>query len=349
MPMLLVALDVETANSRRLSICQIGLVVFDDRGVELAAEKIFVDPCEPFDPFNISIHGIDAATVAGAPSIRDLSGWLAERLDGRIVASHSRFDLDATGQALARHGLELPDCLWVDTARVARRAWPGAPDGYALDKVARRLGITLQHHDALENARTSGHVLIRAVRETDIRLADCLLDIGAISFDPADQMTTAKRDTAKRDYVERETRIDVRRPPGAWGPLNGETVVFSGSLGIERGIAADFAHAAGAAVDQGVTRRTTILVVGSQNPDLLAGKDKSAKQIKAEELIAKGQKLRILNEREFVGLAARGGSVVPRAGRGKVDTGFPPASRSTLMESITSHDLGPSRSKIIVI
>jgi hypothetical protein len=41
--------------------------------------------------------------------------------------------------------------------------------------------------------------------------------------------------------------------------------------------------------------------------------------------------------------------LVARAERGKVDTGFPPASRSELLESITSHDLGSSRSKIIVI
>ena len=44
------------------------------------------------------------------------------------------------------------------------------------------------------------------------------------------------------------------------------------------------------------------MVVGDQDIRVLAGHDKSSKHRKAEELIAKGQKIRILKESDFTEL-----------------------------------------------
>ncbi len=63
------------------------------------------------------------------------------------------------------------------------------------------------------------------------------------------------------------------------------------------------AHAAGAAVESGVTKYTTILVVGDQDIDKLAGRAKSSKHRKAESLIAKGQYIRILGEADFMSMS----------------------------------------------
>ena len=55
----------------------------------------------------------------------------------------------------------------------------------------------------------------------------------------------------------------------------------------------------GCQVASGVTKKTTMLVVGDQDIDKLAGRDKSSKHRKAEELIVKGQNIRILRETDF--------------------------------------------------
>ena len=52
-------------------------------------------------------------------------------------------------------------------------------------------------------------------------------------------------------------------------------------------------------VEPGVTKKTSILVVGDQDVTKLAGKDKSSKHRKAEGLIANGQAIRILRESDF--------------------------------------------------
>ncbi|MNF07088.1 DNA polymerase III subunit epsilon [compost metagenome] len=86
------------------------------------------------------------------------------------------------------------------------------------------------------------------------------------------------------------------------GILAGNVVVFTGALSIPRRDASEMAAKGGCEVGAGVTKQTTLLVVGDQDISRLAGKDKSSKHVKAEELIAKGQKIRILGESDFQAL-----------------------------------------------
>ena len=77
------------------------------------------------------------------------------------------------------------------------------------------------------------------------------------------------------------------------------------SQSIPRSQAADAADAAGCRVDDGITKHTTMLVVGGQDlRTLLAGHRKSSKHRKAEQLIAGGQPIRILGESDFMRLVS---------------------------------------------
>lgn len=69
---------------------------------------------------------------------------------------------------------------------------------------------------------------------------------------------------------------------------------------MTRAEAAAIVARAGCSVMEGVTKHTTILIVGDQDPiKMTAGQDKSAKHRKAEDLIAKGIPIRIVTERNF--------------------------------------------------
>lgn len=56
------AIDVETANADRASICQIG-VVHVREGAIAERWQTLINPEDWFDPWNISIHGIDESNV----------------------------------------------------------------------------------------------------------------------------------------------------------------------------------------------------------------------------------------------------------------------------------------------
>lgn len=76
-------------------------------------------------------------------------------------------------------------------------------------------------------------------------------------------------------------------------------MVFTGALEIPRREAADLAATIGCSVTAGVTKKTSLLVVGDQDVSKLAGKTKSSKHRKAERLISEGQRIRILKESDF--------------------------------------------------
>jgi len=273
-----VAIDVETANSFMGSICQIGAVRFAG-GVEVEAASWLINPDDYFDEINVGIHGITQACVSGSPKFAELHSVLCMMLTGSLVVSHTHFDRTSIGQACAANGLDGVGCQWLDTAKIARRAWPGADGGYGLSALARRFGIEFRHHDAVEDARACGLILLRAIADSGLTLPEWT-------------------DRVKRPI--NPSSVNFRRTGDGDGPLLGEMVVFTGALNMPRRIAADRAHELGAAVEPAVTKHTTILVVGDQDLSRLAGHEMSSKHRKALSLIRKGQPIRIVAERDFM-------------------------------------------------
>lgn len=82
-PFRFVALDVETANNDRGSICQIGVArVRPDHSIE--TWMTYVDPRVDRWVFTY-LHGISAMTVRGAPAFAEVLPVLREALAGYTV------------------------------------------------------------------------------------------------------------------------------------------------------------------------------------------------------------------------------------------------------------------------
>jgi len=165
-----VVIDVETACSRVSSICQVGIVGFRD-GREVFAWETLLDPCDEFHAGNIRIHGITARHVAGQPTFACAHATIDGHLAGRITVAHSLFDKQALGAACRVHDRPGIETRWLDSVRVARRAWPDL-ENHRLGGLARYLGVPHRHHDALSDARAAGWVIVRAIEHTGLSLAD---------------------------------------------------------------------------------------------------------------------------------------------------------------------------------
>jgi len=104
----------------------------------------------------------------------------------------------------------------------------------------------------------------------------------------------------RRPFTINPSKSDtIRREANPDGALYGDVIVFTGALEIPRREAADMAASIGCEVAPGVTKKTTLLVVGDQDVARLAGQSKSSKHRKAESLILKGVPIRILRESDF--------------------------------------------------
>ena len=83
------------------------------------------------------------------------------------------------------------------------------------------------------------------------------------------------------------------------GALFGETILFTGTLGVPRQQAADMAVEARCDLVNGVSEKVTMLVVGNQDESKLRGYGKSNKHREVEELIEGGVEVQILSEGDF--------------------------------------------------
>ncbi len=171
-----VALDVETANPDQGSICQIGIVVYQG-GRITATWQSLINPEENFHPGNIAVHGIRPRDVASAPTFPEVHDRLIASLASQVVAHHSPFDRVAFGKVATRYQLDAIPCHWLDTVKVARRAWPASTTGYGLASLAGTLGIRFRHHAADEDARAAGEVLLRAISDTGLTVPDWLIRV----------------------------------------------------------------------------------------------------------------------------------------------------------------------------
>ncbi|MBT9386283.1 exonuclease [Pseudooceanicola sp. CBS1P-1] len=161
-PFRFVALDVETANHDRASICQIGVAcVRPDNTIE--TWTTYVDPKTSRWDFT-GLHGISGATVAGAPDFATLLPLLDSALKRLTIYQHSGFDRSAVRAAAEAAGAEEPGWIWQNSVTVARNAWPELTGngGHGLASLKTHLGLSFDHHDAGEDARAAAEVVLRA-------------------------------------------------------------------------------------------------------------------------------------------------------------------------------------------
>ena len=272
------AVDVETANSDFSSICQIGVVEFHGNQVTTRLNTL-INPEDYFDPFNVSIHGITKQQVKGAPKFNEIHNQLTEILTGKVTVHHMPFDCVAITRACNRYDLQDIEPIWLDSAKIVRRTWDEfAHSGFGLANIAQHLDIQFSHHDALEDARAAGMVVQHACEKTGLSIEDWLQRV--------------KQRVAITGPIKFEGNPD--------GPLYGENIVFTGSLMMQRKEAAKIASDLGCNVNDSVTKKTTMIVVGVQESYKLGGYEKSSKHRKAEALIMKGVPIKILTEEDFI-------------------------------------------------
>ena len=263
-----VVVDVETACSSVASICQIGIVGFKD-GTEIFEYETLVDPLDRFSSFNVRIHGITQDHVVGAPTFGDIHHAIDAHLGSRVTVAHSYFDKGALGAACRIHRRPAIETTWLDSVRVAKRAWPEL-SSHRLNVLSKYLGVRHKHHDALSDARAAGMVIVRAIEHTGIDLAGWL--------------------------APQRPRSGPAPKPAPAGPLRGERIAI---LGAPRdGALAGHLAAEGARVVAAVGSTTTMLVISNDQPfgRFFAA---HADHRKAEELRRSGVVIEIIPEDEI--------------------------------------------------
>lgn len=156
------AIDFETANNYRGSVCSVGIVVVRGGGIAHTIHELIRPRPNFYSWFTTRIHGMTEADTDGAPEFPDVWRGIAPHIAGLpLVAHNSPFDEGCLRAVFGLYEMTYPDYSFHCTCRAARRAFPYLPN-HKLDTVAAHIGYDLRdHHHALADALACAEIAIR--------------------------------------------------------------------------------------------------------------------------------------------------------------------------------------------
>ena len=157
-------LDLETTGlfpGGHDRIVEIAILRMNGEGCAEETFSTLINPERDLGP--VSIHGLTASDVLGAPTFRTVAGEVLRRLRGRVVVGHNvGFDLRFLRHEVARMGLSMPPVPSVCTMQLFRTLGMDLPS-HRLSNCCAALGIPHEGaHSALADASAAA-ALFRAI------------------------------------------------------------------------------------------------------------------------------------------------------------------------------------------
>lgn len=147
------AIDFETANEQRTSVCSVGVVIVRDGEIVDHYYSLIRPEPEYYTYWNTRVHGLTLADTQDAPIFPVVWQEIAPRIEGLPLVAHNKaFDESCLKAVFRTYCMDYPDYEFYCTLQASRRAIKGLPN-YQLHTVAVCCGYQLeQHHHALADA-----------------------------------------------------------------------------------------------------------------------------------------------------------------------------------------------------
>jgi len=150
--------DVEYANSKNRSICQIGILCEDyETGDPYYPElNIYINPDDQFDNRCVQVHGITADKIKDEPKFPSVWKDIERYFTNTVVIGHNvaGADIDALIKNLKRYNLDIPEFYYVCTLELAKKYVPSfAVDNYHMSTLCEYFDVDIDcEHDAFDDA-----------------------------------------------------------------------------------------------------------------------------------------------------------------------------------------------------
>lgn len=166
--------DVEYANSKNKSLCQIGLLcenLLDGEPI-FPEMDIYVNPEDGFDDFCVRVHGITASKVIDSPTFPSVWLEIEKYFTNTVVIGHNvaGADLDALVKNLRRYNLDIPNLYYICTLELAKEYIPRhAIENYSMSALCEYFDIDIDtEHNAFDDACANADLFKILVEEFSI-------------------------------------------------------------------------------------------------------------------------------------------------------------------------------------
>lgn len=147
------AIDFETANSERSSVCSVGIVIVRDGKISRTFYSLIRPEPDYYSRWCTAVHGLTRADTDRANPFPDVWSRIAPDLEGLTLVAHNKaFDESCLKAVFRTYGMPYPDYTFLCTLVAARQRLPEL-ENHKLDTVARAIGFDIKrHHHALADA-----------------------------------------------------------------------------------------------------------------------------------------------------------------------------------------------------
>lgn len=295
-----IAIDFETANEERSSVCAVGLAVVKNNKVVAKVYRLVRPDPLYFDSFNVEIHGITKEQVRDEPEFDKVWEDLQPLLDGsKLVAHFASFDVSVLRYVLDNYDIDYPNLEYACTWVLSKKVWPGMLR-YDLATVSGSLGVELQHHHAASDAEASALIAIKACEAVEADSLDDLCEktstrMGKLFPGGYRPSGVVARGWNASDITPTTQEFSPEHP------CYEKSFVFTGTLmSMPRKEAAQAVVDRGGLFTKGITKETNYLVMGVQDISKFRGGEKSNKSREAEKHLGEGQEIEIISEDDFL-------------------------------------------------
>ena len=140
------AIDFETANGQRSSVCSVGVVVVRNGQITDRVYRLIRPRPNFYSYWTTRIHGLSRGDTDEAPDFPEVWSEIVPLLGGlTLVAHNSPFDEGCLRAVHALYGMDYPGYIFRCTYRASVRKYPGLHD-HKLHTVAAHIGYDLTHH-----------------------------------------------------------------------------------------------------------------------------------------------------------------------------------------------------------
>lgn len=276
-----VALDVETTglDAGIDRVIEIAAVKFDLRKNDHIVFDTLLNPGIKIPRKITSLTGITNHMITEKPCFNYISNELKEFIgDLPIVAYNAKFDKGFMQEEFRRLGTFFGN-KFLCAMNLSKLAF-NLPN-YKLATVAEHCNVPLDAaHRAKADAIAAGRVFMCAA-----------VTLGHINENPPKKAYSKSSGTDHKAYT-----------PNELGPMFGQTIVFTGELTMTRAQAFAAVSQLGFDIKNTVTKKTSYLVVGEQDANVVGQSGLSSKQMRVEVLRESGVDIQILDEDEFMAL-----------------------------------------------
>lgn len=156
--------DVETPNQFNDTICQIGVVHFNNGKITEVGS--LVDPECEFGQINTRIHGINSTQVKGEPIFPVIWERISPYFEDKVIIGHNvkGADLTILTKTLYKYGIYLKPLKYIDTIELFK--FLNAGQRCRLSDCCEQFGIKqAHHHDALDDARVTYELFLKLTNQ----------------------------------------------------------------------------------------------------------------------------------------------------------------------------------------